>query len=216
MIPHDWTHFRAIDYHELSPWAIIFVSLSGYDEAFVWGELNPSPEKNTTKMIAEMIADKSGDYKFQMNLVDPLAMVRQSNTGSTVVEDLNHIFNTYRKEGRCSGGTWESWDTKATVGRDRVRERLMNASMCKKPFNNEILKDGIPVRVPTLWIFNSCVNTYKSLQLWRLEKDRPAQMWSHFCMTLEALMKDVRFRPRRIEYAEQRKSPHSSYFRTNR
>lgn len=217
MIPTEWTHFRAIDYHESVSWAIPFVSLSGYNEAFVWGELNPSPERNTTLMIAEMIASKSGDYRFQMNLIDPLAVKTQSNTGTSVVEDLNHIFNIYRKEGKCTGGTWESWDTKSTVGRDRLRERLMNAALCKEPFKNEVVKNGIMIRLPTLWVFNTCVNTYRSLQQWRIEGEKPAQEHSHFCMALEALMKDVRFKPRIIDYeTPQRKKPYLSYFRTQK
>ena len=212
-LPHDWAFFRAIDYHETTPWAILFVVLSPLNEAFVWDELNPSPEKNTTAIIAEQVMLKSKDYNFQMNLIDPLAVKCQPNTGTSVVIDLNSIFRVYRNEGRCSGGVWEAWDTKATVGRDRVRERLMNAAICKEPFRNEVVKNGVHVRLPTLWLFKHCVQTAKSLQLWRLENDKPAQAHSHFCTALEALMKDVRFRPKlTMQYSAQRKSPYANYF----
>lgn len=212
-LPHDWAFFRALDYHETTPWAIVFVAMSPWNEAFVWDELCLSPEKNTTAIIAEQIMLKSKDYSFSMNLIDSLATKMQSNTGTSVVGDLNNIFRVYRNEGKCTGGVWESWDTKSTVGRDRIRERLMNAAICKEPFRNEVVKNDVHVRLPTLWIFTHCVNVAKSLQLWRLEGDKPAQAHSHFCTALEALMKDVRFKPKlTMQYAATRKSPYANYF----
>jgi hypothetical protein len=71
-----------------------------------------------------------------------------------------------------------------------------------------IAKDGRQIRVPTLWILNDCKETARSLKQWRMEewnrssdnvnkerKETPSQKFSHFCMCLEAAMKDNRFRP---------------------
>lgn len=198
MIPNDWNHFRLIDYHDNNHWAVVFISLSEFNEAFIWDELWISPEKNTTIEIAREIARKSKDYKFSVNLIDPLANKNQVNTNTTVTQDLNSIFHTFRKEGICTGGHWEAWDTKSTLGRDRIRERLINAALVGRPFNNEVVRDGRKVRLPTLWVFNTCKQVSKSLQLWRIKKTggEPAQEWSHFCTAIEGVMKDLRFKPR--------------------
>jgi len=47
-IPHNWAHFRGIDYHEHINWACGFVAISPWNEAFVYNEFNPSPENMIT------------------------------------------------------------------------------------------------------------------------------------------------------------------------
>jgi hypothetical protein len=94
-----------------------------------------------------------------------------------------------------------------------VRERLINAAICGRPFNNLQKRDGKEVRLPTLWIFSDCKNMAASLKNWRQEqwaskdqemtkdaKDKPEQKWSHFNRCLEAAMKDIRFRGQPHEY----------------
>lgn len=196
-IPESWLRVRAIDYHEHVKWAVLFVALSQYNEMFVYDYLNIDPERNTTSVIANQIKDKSGYDKFGMNLIDPLANKTQTNTGTSVVGDLNHIFRVFKHEGLCSGGVWEGWDTKSTLGRDRLRERIINSETCREPFNNEQVENGQKKRLPTIWVFNHCKPVADSLHKWRLDKTgKPEQAWSHFCTALEAILKDERFRPR--------------------
>jgi hypothetical protein len=197
-----------IDYHPHNRWACSWLSISPYNEAFVWQEFSPDPERMITRSIANEIALLSSDYKFKIDLVDPKAAETQTNTGTKTIEDLNDIFLELKREGICTGGLWESWDTKGTRGREIVRERLINSKDCKRPFNNMIKKDGITRYLPTLWISNRCVETARSLKQWRLEswarsrqnvdkdrKETPAQKWSHYCTAIEAIFKDKRFRP---------------------
>lgn len=203
----SWVLGRVIDYHEHIPWAIGFVGLSPTDEAFIFDEYNPSPEKYVTMEIAEKIAHMSKDYKFTLDLIDPLATKTQTNTGTSVLEDLNRIFWAYKKEGIGMGAYWESGDTKSTIGRDEIRKRLKNSALVGKPFNNMIDKNGKQRYLPTLWILDNCREFAKSIKSWRLEewaktsqlatkdmKDKPQQKWSHFCTSLEFLFKDRRFK----------------------
>jgi hypothetical protein len=94
------------------------------------------------------------------------------------------------------------WDTKSQKGRDEIRKRLQNATLCGVPFNNEVKKEGITVRLPTIWICDNCPQTILSLKNWRREewgdrsalttkdeKETPQQRWSHFCTMLEGLLK---------------------------
>jgi hypothetical protein len=202
-VPKDWTLARSIDYHESTPWAIIFAAISPRDEVFIFDELNPSPEKFVTLDVANMIMEKSGDYRFMLNKIDPLAAKRQTNTGLTTIDDLNRIFGEYRKNGKSSGGYWTSWDTKSTRGRDEVRKRLKNSLLCGKPFNNSTIKGNLP----TIWFLDRCVETLKSMKNWKREewasremllskeeKEAPQQKWSHFPMCIEALFKEPSFR----------------------
>ncbi len=196
-VPDEWLRVRGIDFHESVKWAIPFVALSNHNEMFVYAELNPDPEKNTTLSIAENIARVSKDYRFGMNLIDPLAAKIQNNTTRSVIDDLNRIFRDFQREGLCTGGVWEGWDTKSQIGRDRLRERIMNSVLCERPFNNEQMVRGVKTRLPTIWLFSSCKQTAHSLNKWRLDKNgKPEQAWSHFCTALEGILKDVRFRPR--------------------
>tara|TARA_Y100000310_G_scaffold236502_1_gene239692 strand:+ start:9445 stop:11226 length:1782 start_codon:yes stop_codon:yes gene_type:complete len=224
-IPDGWTFFRSEDWHPTTKLAIIFVAMSPYNEAFVYAELNPDPERDNTLSICRMIADVSGETrKFGMNLIDPLASIKQSNTTKSVIDDMNYYFKQMAKNDECTGGWWESANTKSTAsktdhnlrGRDEIRRRLGNALMCKRPFNNQTTSDGLFKRLPTLWILNDCPLVADSLKSWRLEKNKPTVRWSHFCTALEFLMKDVRFAPRTQAVRKPRKYIHKRYYQTSR
>jgi len=221
-VPHGWFHVRLCDYHQSVPWAIMWLSLSPENECFVREEMNPSPLNTTTLEICKEMAMLSGDYKFQFNLMDPLANETQSNTNKTVFDDFNTHFRNMKAEGLGTGGYWEPWDTKGKTGQDRVRERLINSIICGHPFNNLQMREGKEVRLPTLWVFSRCVQTIASLKNWRQdtwaskddeltkdEKDKPEAKWSHFNKCLEGAMKDIRFRGKPYEY-------HSSRERSSR
>ncbi len=201
-VPHEWKHFRGIDWHEVTPWACGWIAVSPHDEIFVYNEFNPSPEKMVTMEIMRVVAERSTDHRFDLNLIDPLASKIQPNTGLSSLEDINRLSSEYRKQGIGTGGHWQVWDTKSQKGRDEIKKRLANATLCGVPFNNEVKKDGITKRLPTLWICDNCIQTNLSLKNWRLEewgnrsslvtkdqKETPQQRWSHFCTMLEGLLK---------------------------
>lgn len=212
-IYHNWLHCRMEDYHESVNLAIVWIALSPEDEAFVYCDWNPSPEKIQTIDIAHGISARSKDYKYSMNLIDPLAVKTQSNTGLSVVDDMNRFFRQLKRDGSCEGGFWEAWDTKSTRGRDEIRKRLKNAKDCGIPFNNKRIKDQLTVNLPTLWILNNCKLVAESLKKWRKnEKGEPEQRHSHFCTAIEAVMKDSRFRPRKGTFREKEEDRSISYF----
>lgn len=225
---HDWNHYRMIDYHPHNRWAISWMSISPQNEAFVWQEWSPDPEKIITRLIANEIALMSKNYRFKCNLIDPLAEQVQTNTGTTTVEDLNDTFRELKREGVGEGGFWETWDTKGTRGREVIRERLKYAKECKRPFNNKVKYQGTTRYLPTLWISNRCIETARSLKQWRLEswsrqasnvdkdrKETTSQKWSHYCTSLECAFKDKRVRPGLIGYSKPERSA-PQYFQGRR
>jgi hypothetical protein len=204
-----WIHARSLDFHDRNNWAIVWVALSPNNEAFVYKEYNPSPLKNVTGTIAEEIGHRSGMTHFIMNLIDPLATKIQTNTGISTIEDLNRIFFQLKRDGICSGGYWEPYDTKGQKGREEIRKRLQNSVRVGSPFNNRINEEGKITDLPTIWISKDCREISKSLNQWRYDewatgnvmavkdkKEVPSQKFSHFCTALEGIFKDNRFRPR--------------------
>jgi len=208
-VPHNWSHFRGIDYHPHVNWACLNMSISQHNECFIWAEFNPDPENMVTLDIAREFALLGKDYKFTLNLIDPLADVTQVNTGLSSIDDLNRLFHEYRRENIGTGGYWNAWDTKSTRGREEVRKRFKNSALAGVPFNNRVVKNGLESWLPTIWILDNCRITAKSFKNWRLEewvnnsvnatkerKEIPQQRWSHFCQVVECLFKNPACRPR--------------------
>lgn len=204
MISKEWKHFRSIDFHTHNPWAIVWVAVSPRDEIFVYDEYMPYPEKFTTWDIAKVIAARSGEYTFSVDLIDPLAQDKQPNTGTSPCEDLNTYAMTLKREGLGEGAYWRSADTKNEKGMDEFRKRLANSLRVGKPFNNKNphVGPGESVWLPTIWIADHCKEVIVSLKNWRREewldrnskltkdlKDKPQQKYSHFCRAIEYLLK---------------------------
>lgn len=201
-----WVHARGIDFHPQTPWACGMISLSPQNEAFIWGEWNPSPEKYTIREISREFAVLGKDYQFRLNLIDPLSEATVKDS-VTVRDDLNREFYNLRREGIGTGGEWRSWDTKGERGRDAIRERLKNAKELKKPFTNKIQKDGVTIYLPTIWVLRGCKISADCMKNWRWEewanindaskkeaKNTPEQKFSHFNMVWEAVFKHPAFR----------------------
>lgn len=226
-IPYTWLHARGIDYHEHNPWAIGWISLSPTNEAYIWREYYPSPENYVTLDIARHISELSEDYKFTLDIIDPLAAKKQPNTGFSVVDDLNRIFMELRRENKGTGGHWRTWDTKSTVGRDAIRMRLNNAKLCGVPNNNRRLVGDKEEYLPTLWILNDCRNSIEFMLNWKKEewlnremalmkdnKDSPQQKWSHFNMVWEAVFKEPIFDVRMLRNStRENRNPYQGYMR---
>ncbi len=209
---YDWTHARGIDYHESRiPWSIGWVTSSPEDEWFLWQEMHPvidGPRAVTSYEIAKSIARRSLDYRYDLDLIDPLAKKKQPNTGFSAMEDLNQHAWTLEKRGDGTGAHWEGWDTKDVKGRNEIKQRFKNAAAVRKPFNNRVMDKGVSKRLPTLWICNTCPRFDKSIRLWSYQewataqsravnesKEQVQQKHSHDNMVLEALAKDIRLKP---------------------
>jgi phage terminase large subunit-like protein len=206
-VPREWKHFRGIDYHNYNPWACVWMSVSPQDEMFVWCNYEPNPTKMITYDISLNIAQRSGDYKYLLDLIDPLANSKQVNTNMTTVEDMNRYFRQFRIDGVGTGGHWQGWDTKGNRGREELTKRFLNALKVGKPFNNKVIttKDNISRTeiLPTLWITDNCRQLIESLKNWRREdwgsrdmlskndpKEKPQQKWSHFPIAIESMLKN--------------------------
>jgi len=207
-IPHDWVHARGIDYHPQTPWACGCISLSPQNEAFIWANFHPSPERYTTKEICYEFAVICKDYKFSLSLIDPLSEGIKKDK-ITILKDINDEFYELKKEGIGESTCWHTWDTKGEKGRDEIMKRLKNSKTCMRPFNNKVEERGRTTYLPTLWIFNNCKVAAEYMKKWRWEqyseakmavikdaKNKPEEKWSHFNTVWEAIFKHPSFKAR--------------------
>jgi hypothetical protein len=214
-------NIRAEDFHDGrkgSDQCIIFGTLIPTNEFFIWNQLKLPHATTTTEMVVNEIAEKSGNLKYLINLIDPYANKIQASTGTTVVDDMNRKFQKLKQQGIGTGGFWESWDTKSVFGREELKLRLKNAKECKEPYSNLVdNEDGTVTYLPTVWINReTCPDVIKSVAKWSTDKNgEPAQMHSHFCTAIEAVFKDIRFKARmNIEEFEVH-NPYAKYFHSS-
>ena len=227
-IPKKGIFARSIDYHQSVPWAIIFCYLSEDDELFIWDEMNPDPHGWTTYSICKEMMAKSLDYSFRVNLIDKLANETQTNVvtvNRTATDEINAILREHGRLAYDKDTAFIAWDDKTTIGEAKVSERLINAKICGKPFNNLQMVNGKKVRIPTMWIFDNCKQMPLSLKNWKMEswvdrdsvvtkdpKDKRESKWSHFNCALECVLKDSRFKVRNYSYAPRSDFERAHYF----
>lgn len=204
-IPKEWRFFRGIDYHSTNPWAVSFICKSPDDEIFVIDEHLGDPRKKIAYEIAQEIVIKSGDYRFAKDLIDPLANEVDPKTGWNMTQTLNNYFLQLKREvDEFRGAFFQGWDTKSRRGYDEVQKRLKNSLIVGKPFSNIITRNGERERMPTIWFFSHCrehIESFKNARYdeWanrdqeekKEQKQNIIQRWSHFCMSIECLCKDL-------------------------
>ena len=232
IIPYrkDWKFGRSIDYHQSVPWAIVWAALSPDDELFIWDEFNPDPHNYTTASIClEMLSRGTEDHCYRVNLIDKLASETQPNVvtcNRTAIDEVNSFFRAHGRLSYDKDSAFIAWDDRTRTGQDKIRERLINSRICLKPFNNEQLVNGKKARLPTIWIFSKCKQTYTSMKEWKQEdwvdrdsqvtkepKDKQEMKWSHFNKAIECLLKDSRFRASSPGYSPREDFEKKQYFR---
>jgi hypothetical protein len=202
-LPDEWRRkrfwfYRIIDYHPTKPWYVSFVAVTPEHEWFVWNELVLRHDTTTTRELRDTIKresmiDEDSEYN-RRTLIDPLAVMKQPNSGFSPKEDLERGEDGLRRV--------EAADTKNEQGRMNIKHRLKNAIACGKPFNNAVRKEPDPrygIYLPTIWLMNSCRGHIEHMQNWRSieysteaakavhDDKRIIQKWSDFCRNLEFL-----------------------------
>ena len=192
-------NYRIIDYHQQKPWYVSYVAISPRNEWYVWNELVAKHEHRHTLDIRDEIKTNSlmdEDEEFnRATLIDPLAKVKQTNTGFSVFDDL--------AMGEYGLRRLTPADTKNTQGRMNVKMRLKNSLVCGVPGNN-INKFGEPdqrygIYMPTIWFMDNCTGHIDHFKSWRYVDwkqehvkatrtvKRESEKYSDFCRNIEFL-----------------------------
>jgi hypothetical protein len=195
----NYWHFRIIDFHPAKPWYVTWVAVTPEHEWFVWNELKAYHDKKTShdlrdEVKAESLLDEDEEFN-RRTLIDPLAKVKQQNTGLSVFDDISMGELGLR---RC-----EAADTKNSQGRMNIKTRLKNAAVCAVPGNNFFPNLPPDIRYghykPTLWFLDNCSEHIDHFRSWRYidfkqaavkavrTTKRESEKWSDYCRNLEFL-----------------------------
>jgi hypothetical protein len=192
-------HFRMIDYHPSKPWYVSWVAVSPTHEWYVWNELVANHDKLTDldlrdKIKVESLLDEDDPF-CRTTLIDPLAKVKQPNTGFSVYDDITMGELGLRK---CTPA-----DTKNEQGQMNIKQRLKNSLICGVPGNNLDKQRQSEARYgnyrPTLWFFDTCpvhIDHFRSWRKVQFKQEhvkavrtvlRNSEKWSDFPRNLEFL-----------------------------
>jgi len=192
-------HYRIIDYHQAKPWFVSYVAISPRNEWFVWNEMIAKHDLRHTLDLRDDIKAASivdeDDVLNRMTLIDPLAKVKQPNTGFSVFDDL--------RMGELGLRRLTPADTVNTQGRMNIKMRLKNATMCGIPGNNlsrsPVSDSRYGPYLPTIWFLDTCPGHVEHFNSWRYidykqenvkatkTVKRESQKYSDFCRNLEFL-----------------------------
>ena len=192
-------NYRVIDYHPSKPWYVSYVAISPRNEWFVWNEAIAKHDNRTTLEIRDEIKANSlfgEDEEFnRCTLIDPLANVKQMNTGFSVFDDLSM--------GEYGLRRLTPADTKNTQGRMNITMRLKNSLICGVPGNNvnknDLTETRYGVYLPTIWFLDNCkghIDHFKSWRYvdWKQEAvkavrvvKRESEKWNDFPRNIEFL-----------------------------
>jgi len=198
-------HYRIIDYHPAKPWYISWVAVTPTHEWFVWHELTAYHDNLTShdlkfKIQELSLLDEEDEYNRGVE-IDPLAKVKQSNSGFSVFDDLSRGPDGLKG---CRAAITTARDEHGNEhGRMNVRTRLKNSLRAGVPGNNLIKNMDPDIRfgnyLPTIWFFDCCTGHIKHFNTWRTVRwkqeatravkniEKPAQKWSDFCRNIEFL-----------------------------
>jgi len=196
----SYWNYRIIDYHPSKPWDVSFVVCTPRNEWIVWNELHQSHDNRTTTELRDEIKRESlleEDHEYnRATPIDPLATVKQPNTGYSPFDDL--------AMGDAGLRRLTPADTKNTGGQLNIKMRLKNALECGKPENNLIGRGEAEdprygLYKPTLWFLDRCERHIDHFMNWR-EREYKAEhlketktikprieKYSDFCRNLEFL-----------------------------
>jgi len=198
-------HFRIIDYHPAKPWYVSWVAVTPTHEWFIWNELTAFHDNVTSHDLKNKIKelsllDEEDEYNRGVE-IDPLAKVKQANSGFSVFDDISRGPEGLRG---CRAAITTAKDEHGNEhGRMNIRQRLKNSLRVGVPGCN-LMKHGEPdIRfghyLPTIWFFDCCTGHIKHFGTWRTvrwkqeatravkDAERPAQKWSDYCRNIEFL-----------------------------
>lgn len=191
-------HYRIIDFHPSKPWYVSYVAVTPHHEWFVWNEMVARHDNVTTvelrdKIKAESLVGEDNECN-RATLIDPLAKMKQANTGYSVFDDLRRGDYGLRRIIEA--------ETKNESARMNVRMRLKNALECKRPGNNLRPDNEYPdpkygYYLPTLWFLSNCKTHKEHFMNWRYiewrqenvkavkDVKRLSEKWSDMCRNIE-------------------------------
>lgn len=161
-IPRDWVKFRAMDFGQARPYAVIWFAIDydgnmfAYRELYGWGGKPNVGTGETAKQIGEKIVElEKPDENLSYSVLDSACWARSGVTGPTISEELNNVL--IRK-----GLIPFSPSSKG---------RLEGANAFKQRLIGNQLEDG--TYKPAIKFFSTCIHCIRTIPMIGHDKHKP-------------------------------------------
>ncbi len=161
-IPQEWVRFRAMDFGQAKPYAVLWFAIDfdgnmyAYRELYGWGGKPNVGTGETAKQIGERIAAlEKPEESLSYGVLDSACWARTGVTGPTIEEEINRVLidNGLVPFGKSSKGRLE--------GANAFKQRLIG---------NE-LDDG--KRKPAIYFFSTCIHAIRTIPMIGHDKHKP-------------------------------------------
>lgn len=161
-IPRDWVKFRAMDFGQARPYAVLWFAIDYdgnmfvYRELYGWGGKPNVGTGETAKQIGEKIVElEKPDENLSYSVLDSACWARNGVTGPTISEELNNVL--IRK-----GLIPFSPSSKG---------RLEGANAFKQRLIGNQLEDG--TYKPAIKFFSTCIHCLRTIPMIGHDKHKP-------------------------------------------
>ena len=161
-IPRDWLKFRAMDFGQARPYAVIWFAIDydgdmyAYRELYGWGGKPNVGTGETAKQIGEKIAElEKPEENLIYGVLDSACWARNGVTGPTISEELNNVMikNNLPPFIASSKGRLE--------GANAFKQRLIGNQ----------LEDG--TYKPAIKFFSTCIHCIRTIPMIGHDKHKP-------------------------------------------
>ena len=161
-VPKDWVRFRAMDFGQAKPYAVLWFAVDfdgnmyAYRELYGWGGKPNVGTGETAKQIGERIVSlELPEEELRYGVLDSACWARTGVTGPTIEEEINRVLI----------------EKKLVPFMKSSKGRLEGANAFKQRLIGNELDDG--TRKPAIYFFATCIHTIRTIPMIGHDKHKP-------------------------------------------
>ena len=161
-IPREWIKFRAMDFGQARPYAVIWFAvdydgnLYAYRELYGWGGNPNVGTGETARQIGEKIAElETHKEGLRYGVLDSACWARTGVSGPSISEELNRVMI----------------DNKLVPFTPSSKGRLEGANAFKQRLIGNTLEDG--TQKPAIYFFSTCIHCLRTIPMIGHDKNKP-------------------------------------------
>ena len=165
-IPRQWIKFRAMDWGQARPYAVLWFTIDFdgnlycYRELYGYGGKPDVGTGETAKQVGERIASlETIDENVSYGVLDSACWARTGVTGPTIEEELNKVLISNRlvSFGKCSKGRIE--------GANQFKQRLIGNKLADGTYK------------PAIYFFTNCIHSCRTIPMLAHDKRDPHNLY---------------------------------------
>ena len=161
-IPRDWMRFRAMDFGQARPYAVLWFAVDfdgnmyAYRELYGWGGKPNVGTGETAKQIGERIAAlETPEEGLRYGVLDSACWARTGVSGPSIEEELNRVMI----------------DKRLVPFAKSSKGRLEGANAFKQRLVGNTLEDG--TQKPAIYFFSTCLHSLRTIPMIGHDKHKP-------------------------------------------